>query len=140
MYRILLSATPERISQETSRLIKWLDQDIFPLDVRQPVAGAYCWVAYSDMTPVGFGALEITGKKAVLTRAGIMAKHRGNGLYKKIIQKMTVVAKRSGCRTIDTYTKAFNVASINGLIASGFRAHLPDPMNLENINYWRKRL
>lgn len=140
MYKVLLSATPGRLSQETSRLVKWLDQDIFPLDVRQAIPGYFWWVVYDDVTPIGFGALEITGKKAILHRAGIMVKHRGNGLYQKVIQKMVAIAKKHRCRTLDTYTKPFNVASVNGLIACGFRAYLPDPTKLENINYWRRTL
>lgn len=140
MYRILLSATPTRLSRETSALIKWLDQEIFPIDVRQEVPGYYWWVVYKDMVPVGFGGLEITGKKAVLLRAGVHAKHRGNKLYQKMIQKMVVIAKKNCCKTLDTYTKPFNAASINGLIACGFRSYIPDPANLENINHWRKRL
>ena len=71
-----------------------------------------------------------------LRRAGVLEKFQGNGFQKKML-KQRLSSVPSG-DVIVTDTSPSNYASINSLIASGFRIYLPqNPWVGEPALFWR---
>jgi GNAT superfamily N-acetyltransferase len=129
--------------ENTAALLHWLQVETLPGDTPLEVSGGYWWIAYLDGNPAAFCSLNRSSRwsnTGYLSRAGVLRKHRGIGLQKKLIRVRIALAKRLGWTYVfsDTYE---NPASTNNLIACGFRMYLPNkPYAGEGTIYWRKKL
>jgi predicted acetyltransferase len=107
-----------------------LDEICFPADDRVSVPGSLWWVAWDGTQPVGFGGLrpctlaENRGL-AFLCRAGVVPSHRGRGLQKQLIRLRERAARALGLKELVTYCVPSNSASLNSLIACGFKFYNP---------------
>jgi L-amino acid N-acyltransferase YncA len=61
-----------------------------------------------------------------MIRSGVLTKHRGQGMQKRLIRARIAMAKRHGFKQIVTYVLDWNLASANSLIACGFRLYIPE--------------
>jgi GNAT superfamily N-acetyltransferase len=93
-------------------------------------AAAFCGFTQSSYHPT----------YAYLKRAGVLERHRGNGLQKRMITLRERRARSMGFSWAITDTTN-NPASANSLISAGYRLWMPEvPWAFDNSLYWRKRL
>jgi len=85
-----------------------------------PLGGAW-WVGFDGQTPVCYAGLARAGKKWSLTRAGVLASHRGHGLQRRLVRARERHARRRGATQVSSYTHAGNYPSANTLISCGYR-------------------
>jgi len=92
---------------------------------------------WSDI--MGYATARPMGDILYLNSASILRPYRGLGIHRKLIQARVRYAKRQGMSTVITYTAYDNCASINNLIACGFKTFRPEYewVGSEYI-YWRK--
>lgn len=82
----------------------------------------------ADLGPGTWVPVAIAGARIVetgayfLSRACVDPAYRGQGIQKRLIRARVRRARKLGCPRVVTYTHPGNVASINSLIACGFRA------------------
>lgn len=75
-----------------------------------------------------------------LKRAGVLRRHRGQGLQKRFVRVREAKARRIGMRGIITDTSS-NPSSANNLIACGYRIYDPEhPWGFSHSIYWSKDL
>jgi GNAT superfamily N-acetyltransferase len=124
-----------------------LDKLLFESDEPVKPEGSWWWVARDwrgrAMAFAGMRACKHEANEglALLTRAGVRARHRGQGLQKKLIKARVALAKRQGFREVITYVLGWNLASANSLIACGFRLYTPQEKYAgEKALYFRKVL
>jgi GNAT superfamily N-acetyltransferase len=74
--------------------------------------------------------------------AGVLPKHRGHGLQKRLIRKRVEAARARGWTCVVTETVYDNAPSANSLIACGFRPYRPEkPWSTYRYTvYWRRAL
>jgi RimJ/RimL family protein N-acetyltransferase len=83
------------------------------------------WVAEAFMDdewqPVGYAGLEVTdaGKKAFLSRAGVLPIARGQQLQQRLIRARVAYARRQGVERVWTYTHWANIRSQRSLVRAG---------------------
>jgi GNAT superfamily N-acetyltransferase len=123
-----------------------LDEVCFPSDHRPTLENSLWWVVWRGKEPVGYAGLrpcqwhENKGL-AFLSRAGVLAEHRGRGLQKRLIRVREAEAKALGIKEIITYVAHWNCPSLNSLIACGYRFYRPaDKWAGSSSVYLRKRL
>ena len=76
-----------------------------------------------------------------MIRSGVLSKHRGQGLQKRLIKARIAMARRHGYQEIVTYVLDWNLASANSLIACGFRLYNPESKYAgSKAFYFRKNL
>ena len=81
-----------KISQTTNiDVVHWLHNKIFPLDDLPYVKGTVYWLVYTEKgTPIGFATMRYLSKPnrytAFLSRAGVLKRHRKQGLHKRLIR------------------------------------------------------
>jgi hypothetical protein len=93
-------------------------------------AAAFCGLTQSSYHP----------SYSYLKRAGVLHRHRGNGLQKRMLTIRERKARLLGFSWSITDTTN-NPASSNSLIAAGYRLWLPEePWAFDNSLYWRKKL
>jgi GNAT superfamily N-acetyltransferase len=101
------------------------------------------WVAYSGEKPVAFAGLVQSPHEKTsgyLSRVGVIAAHRGNGLQKRLVRALDRSARESGFEAVVTDT-THNPPSANSLIACGYKTYRPrHPWSFEAAVYWRKEL
>lgn len=77
---------------------------------------------------------------AYLARSGVLAKHQGNGLQRRMIHARLRWARRRGIYCVVTDTTE-NPVSANNLIDCGFKMFTPyNPWALPNSIYWKRIL
>lgn len=83
------------------------------------------WLASWDGEPVAYAGLKSqdAGARAFLCRAGVIPAARGGGLQKALIDVRVARARRLGVPRVWTYVSAWNLKSMNSLIARGFRPY-----------------
>lgn len=124
-------------------LLNWLQLEILPADDPADIAVGYWWVAFEDGDAIGFCAMKHSQKWSdtiYLHRAGVLPKHRGKGLQRKLIRVRTRQALKFGMTWLvsDTY---HNPASANSLIRCGFTMYVPTyQYGAKGTLYWRKKL
>ena len=99
-----------------------MDALCFPgeaLDLLPP--GSRWWIGSLGGVPVCYAGAYGTGKKWSLTRAGVLAEHRGHGLQRRLVRARERHARRRGAKQVSSYTHAGNYPSANNLIACGYR-------------------
>lgn len=83
------------------------------------------WVAEAFMDDewqaVGYAGLEVTdaGKKAFLSRAGVLPVARGQKLQQRLIRARVAYARRQGVERVWTYTHWANIRSQRSLARAG---------------------
>mgnify|MGYP005817375731 CR=1 FL=1 len=102
------------------------------------------WLALSGAEPVGFVGITPASympHTGYLSRVGVVGRHRGQGLQRRLMRACDRHAKREGWGTIYTDCASFNVQSANNLFRAGYALFRPDPLWCgEEWLYWRKRL
>lgn len=100
------------------------------------------WGAWHGTELVGYagGKLIETGAY-YLSRAGVIVPYRGNGLQKRLIRVRVRRARQLAAPRVVTYTSPLNAASMNSLIATGFKTTKPWGADGDEVwVYWRKLL
>lgn len=116
-------------------ILQKLDRQIFPEDDPHPKSKAVWWIVYDDEgNPAGFAGLEFMdrGRTGFLVRAGLLKHLRGKGIHHRLIRIRERYAKNQGAARAVAYTHTRNAASVNNLIAHGYR--VLDPR--ERANGW----
>jgi GNAT superfamily N-acetyltransferase len=129
--------------------VELLDRVCFPDDEPVFTGGERIWWTMwsiekdpsesAIIVPAAFGGVSpLRGQGlAYLCRAGVEPEFRGQGLQKRLLRARIAWCKKNGLEPI-TDTTADNVASINNLIAVGFKAYVPEyRWALPNSVYWR---
>jgi GNAT superfamily N-acetyltransferase len=107
-----------------------LDEICFPEDYRVNIVGALWWIVWHKKEAVGYAGLrpcQLPSNAGVgfLNRVGVVAKHRGNGLQKRLIRVRESAARSHGMTEIVTYCMGWNCASVNSLISCGYKFYRP---------------
>jgi GNAT superfamily N-acetyltransferase len=77
---------------------------------------------------------------AYFQRVGVVDRHKGRGLQRRLMRAMEAKARRLGFKTIVTDTSD-NPPSANNLIACGYLTyHPPEPWGFNHTIYWSKDL
>lgn len=132
--------------EELPAAVLALDEICFPEDYRITTADALWWVVWCGKQPVGYGGLRPCKEAfnrglGFLCRVGVVESHRGNGLQKRLIAVRERQARAMGMRALVTYCVPWNCASINSLIACGYKTYRPDEKwGGAGSIYFRKRL
>jgi GNAT superfamily N-acetyltransferase len=133
-----------------------LDRECFAEGDAYPIkfdASLEMWLATLGGEPAGYAVASMkTPDVAHFDRYGVTESARGHGLGKRLIRVASNWARSHGAFYIHTYTHPSNAASINALIACGYRAWQPMPSEYGYENtpetearmgawcYWRKDL
>jgi GNAT superfamily N-acetyltransferase len=125
-----------RLSHAYDALVAAADKICLPGD--EPYTPRPTDLLWGALTPegelAGYGALTPDG---YLVRAGVLPKHRGHGLQRRLIQARVTAARRLRIPLLWTYTIPGNPASINNLIRCGFRAYDPEWAWVgDDVIYW----
>lgn len=123
-----------------------LDAKCFPEDYRVKPEGAYWWIDEEKGVPVAFAGMKVCAADynrglGYLSRAGVLAKYRGQGRQRRLIHARVAQAGRLGLAEVVTYVMAANLASANSLIGAGFRLYHPaERWGGKEALYFRRRL
>jgi GNAT superfamily N-acetyltransferase len=123
-----------------------LDETCFPFDLRPTLENSLWWVVWLGKEPVGYAGLrpcQYHENKGLgfLSRAGVLAQHRGRGLQRRLIRAREAEAKALALTEIVTYVAAWNAPSINSLIGCGYKFYWPaSKWGGASAVYLRKRL
>jgi GNAT superfamily N-acetyltransferase len=104
------------------------------------------WIAFERGTKeeVAFASLRPSqrwDRTGYMNVAGVLPRARGHGLQRRLIRHRLKQARRYGWHTVITDTILDNAASMNSLIASGFRPYTPAvKWGSEYTVYWQKTL
>lgn len=118
----------------------------FPHDAPVNVTEGLWWIARGPTgEPAGFAGMALWAGgdplTAYLSLAGVVPEFRGQGLQKRLIRARLTKAKQLSLRRVVTDTTTSNPASVNSLIACGFRQFLPEhPWKVPGALYWEKTL
>lgn len=126
------------IKTDDEELVNELHDQLFP-DVPE-MDGDDFWVVWDGDTPVGFAAGRASyavGHWYMLTRAGVLKAHRGQGLQKRLIRVREAFAKREGYEGVLTYAANWNTPSIISLLKSGYFIY--DPEVKAKGRGWKKK-
>lgn len=107
--------------------VEALMADIFDANDHLPLADRLWWLARLDGKPVAFAGLRIVdaGQTGFLSLCGVLKRHRGHGIQRRLIVVRERYAASVGCTAIATYTMNRNTASSNSLIRCGYRLYDP---------------
>ncbi|MCK9598436.1 MAG: GNAT family N-acetyltransferase [Sphaerochaeta sp.] len=111
------------------RNIRRLEQRCFPVDVAyRPSKGmVFVTVALAGNEIVGFvvGGFR-SGGDVFLARVGVLKGLRGKGLARRLVKEFIhQLVDKQGVKTVVTYARRNNPASLNALFAAGGRAYWP---------------
>jgi GNAT superfamily N-acetyltransferase len=99
------------------------------------------WLAFHEGEPVAFaGVIPSTRVRnaGYFSRVGVLRKHCGNGLQRRLMRAMELRARSNGWNCVVSDTTD-NVASANNFIRSGYSLYEPQyPWAWPNTLYWRK--
>lgn len=117
-------------SEQAPVAVLALDEICFPDDYRVNLADALWWIVWKGREAVGYAGLRpcknpCNNGVGFLNRVGIVPDHRGNGLQKRLIRVREAAARRIGLTELVTYCVPWNSASINSLVACGYRFYRP---------------
>jgi ribosomal protein S18 acetylase RimI-like enzyme len=127
-YKIRLVYSPGENKPEILETVAKLDNTLFSGCSLEASNKNYWWFVFdSDNNVIGYaGMVYLTDEKyGYFSRAGILASHRGNNLHKRLITARIKKAKKIGGEGVLTYVRPTNNASMNSLIARGFRLYTP---------------
>lgn len=125
--------------------IERLHRITLPDDDIPDLLRGYWWLVFNGVgQPIGYAGLYPSyrySNAGYLIRSGVAAKHRGNGLQKRMIRVREAKARRLGLDWLFSDT-CENPASANSLATCGFRMFEPRvPWHRDKLAiYWRKKL
>ena len=128
-YRIRLVYRPGEEKDDILEQIAELDASFFPGCKKEPLNENYWWFVYDEKDKVvGYAGMRYLEDESFgyFTRAGILEKHRGQGLHKRLIATRSNMARRLGGEGVITYVAPHNNASVNALVSRGFRLYTPE--------------
>lgn len=107
-----------------------LDEICFPEDYRIKLQNAHWWIVWHGKDAVGYAGLRpcqqaCNSGVAFLNRVGVLKEHRGHGLQKRLIRVRENAARALGMEEVVTYCMSWNYASVNSLVACGYRFYAP---------------
>ena len=116
--------------QETPLAVLALDEECFPSDHRPALENSLWWIVWRGHQPVGYAGLrpcQWSQNKGLgfLSRAGVISKHRGRGLQRRLIRVREAEARALGLKEVITYVAHWNCPSLNSLVACGYRFYRP---------------
>jgi GNAT superfamily N-acetyltransferase len=132
-----------RADESDADLLVDLHKDCFDGTAGEPdwPAGAW-WIAYTaDDEAVGFGGMTPRQRNVgYLSRFGVLPKHRGRGLMRRLVRCCEREARALGWHWLETdFRPAVAPDSGNALIACGYRVFLPRaPWSFSDAVYLRK--
>jgi len=108
-----------------------LDEVCFPDDDRVRLDDSLWWLVWRGKEAVGYAGLRPCREPhnaglGFLCRVGVLPGHRGRGLQKRLVAAREAAARRLGLSEIVTYCVPWNCASINSLVACGYRFYRPE--------------
>lgn len=104
-----------------------LDRKI--LAASNPYPDTEFWGAWEGEELVGYAGCRLPAEwpgYCFMSRSGVIERCRGQGLQKRLIRVRRAFAKKSGCKSVLTYTMPDNAASMNSLISCGFKTYDPE--------------
>jgi GNAT superfamily N-acetyltransferase len=110
-------------------MLVYLNKVVFPLDVLEIDEKTVGWVMYCpNGEPVGFcSGRQLEHQMFFMDRAGILEKHRGKGLHRKLINVRERFARASDkIKHIITYVVHDNYASLFTLVRCGYKKYDPE--------------
>ena len=112
---------------KAQKLIQKLNKTIFAHELvdTSKDAKAVWWLAFIDGDVAGYCAIMQRGRGGYLSRAGVLARFRGQGLQKQMIALRLRYAKQQGWPWVVTDTHEENAASIASLSSMGFEPYRP---------------
>lgn len=127
------------------RVAAAMDLLLFPSDEPIEDPENHIWfVGMEDGKPVSYASIKLlTGVDAgtaFLSRCGVLASHRGQGLQRRLIKARERVAASLGAKVMLTYTVSNNAHSMNSLFSCGYRAYLPAQRWAGDAVYFSKQL
>lgn len=141
----LVDHTEPDLAEDISELDRLVFNDgtpnLTPDDISTQTA--HWWLAYKGDEPIGFCAIKpgSTPGTGYLSRAGVLAEHRGHGLQPRMIRVRERKARALGLNRVVTDTAYFNHRSSNNLIRAGYRLYRPEkPWSFDTSLYWFKNL
>ena len=107
-----------------------LDEQCFPSDHQPTLENSLWWVVWRGKEPVAYAGLRVCQNSCnkglgFLSRAGVLREHRGRGLQRRLIRARETEARQLGLKEVLTYVALWNCASLNSLIASGYKFYRP---------------
>lgn len=108
--------------------VRKLDATLWAEAYTDDFVGHELWLAKNDAGKlVGYASLQLVdgGSAAFLAKSGVLWEARGHGLQKRFIKARERRAKELGAKRTVTYTSDDNLASINSLIACGYKMYRP---------------
>lgn len=107
-----------------------LDEICFPHDDRVNVVDSLWWIVWRGQEAVAYAGLrpcqaEQNAGLGFLCRVGVVPDHRGRGLQKRLIRVREAAAKAIGLKELVSYCVPWNCASLNSLVACGYRFYRP---------------
>lgn len=132
------------LDEEVRDIINRMDRACFPVDELCDKSGCAWWLVYDESyTVVGFAGVKPSSQwddAGYLCRAGVMPKHRGQGLQLRMIKVRQRYARRQGWNWLVTDTTN-NIGSANNLIRAGFLLYEPSvPWGPDDALYWKCKL
>jgi GNAT superfamily N-acetyltransferase len=101
------------------------------------------WLAYDGAKAVAFAGIvpsTLVRDSGYFCRVGVLRKHQGRGLQRRLMRAIEGQARRIGWESIVSDTTD-NLISANNFIGAGYRLFDPEvPWGWTNTLYWRKRL
>lgn len=117
----------------------------FPKLRDEELEGHNCfwWLAYQNDEPVAFAGLVPSQRypnAGYLKRAGVIPKHRGNGLQLRFFRARERKARIVGWDTLVSETVTANVISANNFIRAGYLMFEPKEKWANDSIFWKKNL
>ncbi|MCP3476999.1 GNAT family N-acetyltransferase [Bradyrhizobium sp. CCGUVB1N3] len=130
--------------EEVAEILRDLHQWTFFGTAAVPQFGSGSWwLAHDGAKAVAFaGVVPSTHARnsGYLCRVGVLQKHQGRGLQRRLMRAVEVQARRIGWESIVSDTTD-NRISANNFIRTGYRLYEPEvPWGWRNTLYWRKWL
>jgi hypothetical protein len=99
------------------------------------------WLAFHENMPVAFAGVVPSTRACnagYFCRVGVLKKHFGNGLQRRLMRSMEARVRRNGWSCVISDTTD-NHISANNFIQGGYRLYQPRlPWAWPNTLYWRK--
>jgi GNAT superfamily N-acetyltransferase len=103
----------------------------FPEDYRVSLDDSLWWLVWRGKEAVGYAGLRpckepFNAGVGFLCRVGVLHRHRGRGLQKRLIAVREAAARRLGLNELVTYCVPWNCPSINSLVSCGYKFYRPE--------------
>lgn len=140
-----------KTNMEDIRWLRWLDAEIFPLDLPSEIGTANWFLGWDNDNAVAFCGWKPYMLDTELVgfhyRAGVLSDYRGLGLQRKMVALREDEMRRSNLKIAVTYTETYSAASMINLINMHYRPYeatektaLCDLSKYKRMVHWRKKI